>query len=66
MASGRGAPAWPSAWVWANLAADNGFDKAAVLRDQSFRKISLDDQTASASVLANWRQGPCTWHEVHR
>jgi TPR repeat protein len=56
--------AWPSAWVWASLAASNGVRKAVKLRDESFRRLSSSEQQSVLLILDDWHDQPCTWKQV--
>lgn len=54
----------PVAWMWASLAATNGVEKAAALRDTLGEKLTAPQRSTGWDNLANWRTQPCAWNDA--
>ena len=53
-----------SSYVWFQLAADNGVDKAKDRASKSYKKLTDDEAAAARSQLTNWRSMACRYDEV--
>jgi hypothetical protein len=52
------------AWMWADLAAVNGADKAPKLAASIAEKLDANDLAVAERLLENWDSAPCNWKDV--
>jgi TPR repeat protein len=52
------------ALMWAQVAADNGVDKAPKLHDEILAEASPEDRVRAQELLKDWKSAPCEWSAV--
>src|SRR5258706_1467649 len=52
------------ALTWASLAASQGVEDAAALRDEITAQATAKERARAATLLKNWHAAPCRWAEV--
>jgi TPR repeat protein len=52
------------ALMWAGVAAGNGVEGAAALRDEITQLASSEERAKAARLMQDWRAAPCSWAEV--
>jgi TPR repeat protein len=52
------------ALMWASIAAGNGVEDAAALRDEITQLATGEERAKAARLMNDWRAAPCGWAEV--